>query len=254
MKKKNILPKISQLPLSNDKKVYFNKIDSMMDNIINNHNYKNIEEPNNNQLLQINQTLNSPIQNNFQIGQMKVNNYNNFFFQNNKIIDDSPTNFINANLFPKNQIQYPQNETNYLQNQPSYKNIVNSNKSDPSSDNIIELDNSSEKKAFIPIKGNWNHEEDEKLISAVMETNPIVWDIVASKVPGRSPIQCKERWLYRLHPDVNKSKFEKWEDEIIINEREKMGNSWTYISTKLKGRTSCAVKNRWYCALRKRKK
>ena len=102
------------------------------------------------------------------------------------------------------------------------------------------------------IKGFWRPEEDDLLRAAVSECNPIVWDVIATKVPGRTPIQCKERWLYRLHPGIKLTRFEQWEDELIIRERERVGNQWTYIANRLPGRTSCAVKNRWYSVLRNR--
>lgn len=101
-----------------------------------------------------------------------------------------------------------------------------------------------------PTKGAWSAEEDELLKHAVSLSKPILWDVVAESVPGRSAIQCKERWLYRLDPDVKKTRFERWEDELIIKERERVGNRWTLIANKLPGRTSCAVKNRWYSILR----
>lgn len=102
------------------------------------------------------------------------------------------------------------------------------------------------------IKGSWSQDEDALLKKAVQSQSPILWDVVAEQVPGRTAIQCKERWLYRLHPEVKKTRFEKWEDELIISERLKHGNHWTLIATKLPGRTSCAVKNRWYSVLRNR--
>ena len=99
-------------------------------------------------------------------------------------------------------------------------------------------------------RGAWSPEEDELLKQAVSMSKPILWDVVAESVPGRTAIQCKERWLYRLDPDVKKTRFERWEDELIIRERERVGNRWTLIANKLPGRTSCAVKNRWYSMLR----
>lgn len=100
------------------------------------------------------------------------------------------------------------------------------------------------------LKGAWSNEEDIKLKEAVSHCDPILWDVIAESVPGRTPIQCKERWLYRLHPEIKKTRFEKWEDELIIHERNRVGNHWTLIANKLPGRTSCAVKNRWYSVLR----
>ena len=105
-------------------------------------------------------------------------------------------------------------------------------------------------KKTTPTKGSWSQHEDDLLRQAVANCSPILWDVIAEQVPGRSAIQCKERWLYRLHPEVKKTRFEKWEDDLIIRERNLHGNHWTLIANKLPGRTSCAVKNRWYSVLR----
>lgn len=103
------------------------------------------------------------------------------------------------------------------------------------------------------LKGLWSPNEDELLRKAISTMKqPISWDEIAKAVPGRTPKQCRERWLHRLCPDVNKAPFQKWEDELIVVEREKIGNHWTVIASKLPGRTSCAVKNRWYTVLRNR--
>lgn len=101
-------------------------------------------------------------------------------------------------------------------------------------------------------KGLWTHEEDLLLIEAVKSVNPIIWDVVAEKIPGRNAVQCRERWRYRLDPSVDRSPFQKWEDDFIISERKRIGNMWTLIATKLPGRTVCSVKNRWYSVLRHR--
>ena len=111
-------------------------------------------------------------------------------------------------------------------------------------------DESMKSSSTFTVKGSWSQKEDQLLRFAVSNCHPILWDVVAEQVPGRSAIQCKERWLYRLHPEVKKTRFEKWEDDLIIKERSIHGNHWTLISNKLPGRTSCAVKNRWYSVLR----
>jgi hypothetical protein len=77
------------------------------------------------------------------------------------------------------------------------------------------------------------------------------WNSVSVVVPGRSPSQCRERWMFRIGPGLKKSPFEAWEDRLIIDEREKQGNHWASIALKLPGRTSCSVKNRWYSVLKK---
>lgn len=106
--------------------------------------------------------------------------------------------------------------------------------------------------AAMQTKGIWSEHEDRLLADAVNAMSPVVWDVVAEKVPGRNAVQCRERWRYRLSPDVKKTRFEDWEDELIVKERSKLGNHWTIIANKLPGRTACAVKNRWYSVLRNR--
>jgi hypothetical protein len=101
------------------------------------------------------------------------------------------------------------------------------------------------------IHGSWQPSEDDLLRSAVGKFGGNQWDTVASRVPGRTPTQCRERWMFRISPGLNKGPFERWEDELIIRERARVGNHWTLIADQLPGRTSCAVKNRWYSSLRR---
>lgn len=112
--------------------------------------------------------------------------------------------------------------------------------------------NNTNNKEITPTKGPWLPHEDELLRVAVENCHPILWDVVAESVPGRNAVQCKERWRYRLSPDVKRTRFEKWEDDFIVRERNRIGNHWTCIANRLPGRTSCAVKNRWYSVLKDR--
>ncbi|OHS96203.1 Myb-like DNA-binding domain containing protein [Tritrichomonas foetus] len=103
-------------------------------------------------------------------------------------------------------------------------------------------------------KGPWTTAEDKLLLDAMASySGHICWEELSKMIPGRSAKQCRERWQFRLHPDVNKAPFEPWEDEIIIRDRTKTSANWSFIAHKLPGRTSCAVKNRWYTVLRNRK-
>ena len=101
-------------------------------------------------------------------------------------------------------------------------------------------------------KGPWTQEEDDLLLKAVSKYGTEKWGTVAKTIPGRAPNQCKERWFFRLAPDLKKTPFEDWEDSMIIALRSEFGNRWTLISAKLPGRSSCSVKNRWYTVLRKK--
>lgn len=119
----------------------------------------------------------------------------------------------------------------------------------------VNLQNSSNDSDFF-VKGVWTKSEDALLKEAIddFKDGNIDWNVVCLKVPHRSAKQCKERWTYRLQPNVKKIPFEKWEDEIVVKERLKFGNHWTLIARKLPGRTAVAVKNRWYSVLRHRYK
>lgn len=106
------------------------------------------------------------------------------------------------------------------------------------------------KKTSSHSKSSWSQEEDEVLLNAVSGKSNINWDYIASIDGKHTPKQCRERWLVKLNPDVRRSPFEPWEDELIQNERKKIGNHWSLIAQLLPGRTSCSVKNRWYTVLR----
>ncbi|OHS99624.1 hypothetical protein TRFO_33853 [Tritrichomonas foetus] len=102
-------------------------------------------------------------------------------------------------------------------------------------------------------KSSWSPQEDEKLLCCVAGRQNIDWDFVAAMCDGKhTPKQCRERWLIKLNPEVRRSPFESWEDDLIMQERQKIGNHWSLIAQLLPGRTSCSVKNRWYTVLRYR--
>lgn len=103
-------------------------------------------------------------------------------------------------------------------------------------------------------KGFWTPQEDKMLLDAMaIFSGHICWEELSKLIPGRTAKQCRERWQFRLHPDVKKDPFEPWEDELILRERQNCGNHWALIASMLPGRTSCSVKNRWYTVLRNRK-
>jgi hypothetical protein len=103
------------------------------------------------------------------------------------------------------------------------------------------------------IRGCWSSTEDNLLSAAVTRYGCNQWDAVAAQIPGRNATQCRERWMFRIGPGLNKTPFQAWEDDLIVDSRRSLGNHWTAIANRLPGRTSCAVKNRWYSVLRKRK-
>jgi myb proto-oncogene protein len=48
-------------------------------------------------------------------------------------------------------------------------------------------------------RGSWTEEEDETLTEAVTEHGTNSWVVVAALFPGRTNLQCRQRWVTSLH-------------------------------------------------------
>jgi hypothetical protein len=116
---------------------------------------------------------------------------------------------------------------------------------------FVALESSPTEVAHSMSHGIWSQSEDDQLRRAVEKHGTNQWESVAAVVVGRTATQCRERWNFRIGPGLNKGPFAPWEDAIIVRERARIGNRWTQIAQQLPGRSSCAIKNRWYAELRK---
>jgi hypothetical protein len=94
-------------------------------------------------------------------------------------------------------------------------------------------------------------EEDAKLIEAMSANGASAgWDYVATQMPGRSPRQCRERWVGYLSPDIRVEPWTDVEDQHLLNEVSRVGYTWTTIALSFSGRSSNDIKNRWYSHLK----
>lgn len=100
-------------------------------------------------------------------------------------------------------------------------------------------------------RGGWSKKEDELLQKAVEKFGNYHWTQCAFFVSSRTAKQCRDRWCNHLRPDLDKSFFEKWEDELIIKQHDLQGNKWSNIASMLPNRSVNSVKNRWYSKLAK---
>jgi hypothetical protein len=99
------------------------------------------------------------------------------------------------------------------------------------------------------VQGSWSRSDDEALLQVMSGQTNASWDTVAATARSRTAKQCRERWVVKLNPQIRKSPFEKWEDDLIRSERHRIGNHRSLIAQLLPGRTACPVNNRWYTAL-----
>jgi hypothetical protein len=77
------------------------------------------------------------------------------------------------------------------------------------------------------------------------------WKCIALQIPGKSPRQCRERYLHYLKPTVSNDPWMPEEDAMLCRLHSEFGNSWAVIAKALPGRTNTAVKNRWNAHLNK---
>jgi hypothetical protein len=94
-------------------------------------------------------------------------------------------------------------------------------------------------------------EEDAKLIELVRHMDSShSWDFIASHMPGRSPRQCRERYIGYLCPSIRVEPWTDAEDQLLLSEISQFGHKWTTIAQHFNGRSGNDVKNRWYSHLK----
>ncbi|GMF10296.1 unnamed protein product [Phytophthora lilii] len=94
------------------------------------------------------------------------------------------------------------------------------------------------------VKGHWSPHEDD-LLRRLVATEQKNWGDVASKIPGRTSKQCRERWHNHLDPQIVRGAYTPEEDRLILEAQARLGNRWSVIAAMLPGRTEDAVKIRW---------
>jgi myb proto-oncogene protein len=111
--------------------------------------------------------------------------------------------------------------------------------------------------------GSWTLEEDAKLTSAVANTSKkkygkeykTAFDAIAALVPGRTNIQCKNRWRDVLDPSIDQAnkRTGRWTEDEDIKLKDTVqthgGKNWGAIAALVPGRTNIQCRDRWHNAL-----
>ncbi|KAI5334418.1 hypothetical protein L3X38_024551 [Prunus dulcis] len=104
-------------------------------------------------------------------------------------------------------------------------------------------------------KGLWSPEEDDKLMSYMINNGQGCWSDVARNAGlQRCGKSCRLRWINYLRPDLKRGAFSPQEEELIIHLHSLLGNRWSQIAARLPGRTDNEIKNFWNSTIKKRLK
>ena len=104
----------------------------------------------------------------------------------------------------------------------------------------------------------WTQEEDSRVISAILSmdtsipttttagTSLVRWAELATKFPGRTGKQIRDRWTNYLNPMIDRKPFTRDEDEQLWHGQKVYGNKWVEISENIFDckRSENQVKNR----------
>ena len=94
-------------------------------------------------------------------------------------------------------------------------------------------------------KTKWRPEEDKELIRGVETFGMGKWTMIVTLLPGRSPKQCRERYIGHLDPSLIHKEWTPEEDQHLLSLHTSFGNSWSKISHFIKGRSPNDAKNRF---------
>ena len=97
-------------------------------------------------------------------------------------------------------------------------------------------------------------QEDELLKVAAMLYGERSWNLIAESVPGRTPKQCRDRWVNYLQPSLQNNPWSKEEDKLLLSLVNTHGTHWTKMKSNFPNRSSNCIKNRWYWLTKKPEK
>ena len=104
-----------------------------------------------------------------------------------------------------------------------------------------------------PFNKTWTKEEDQKLLDLIPNGSDkrLNWKELCKNFGTKSYKQCREHYFNKLRKGLVFGNWTREEDLLIIDYQRRYGNKWSLISSKLKGRSSNAVKNRFFGHIKK---
>ncbi|XP_078238973.1 snRNA-activating protein complex subunit 4 [Pogona vitticeps] len=95
-------------------------------------------------------------------------------------------------------------------------------------------------------RGAWTPAEDALLLKAIKKYGERDWYKIRAEVPGRSDVQCRDRYLHALHHDIKKGKWSPEEETRLVELTEKYGvGRWAKIASELPHRSGGQCLSKW---------
>ncbi|ORX46514.1 hypothetical protein DM01DRAFT_1339516 [Hesseltinella vesiculosa] len=91
----------------------------------------------------------------------------------------------------------------------------------------------------------WNKEEDDALRGAVAVYGIGHWTKVQRHIPGRTDMQCRERWVNVLDDNLKFGPFSEEENALLVKLVAEHGRKWSYLSQFIPGRTDNSLLRQW---------
>jgi hypothetical protein len=88
-------------------------------------------------------------------------------------------------------------------------------------------------------------DEDKQLQSLVEQLGANDWNLIAEAIEGRSPRQCRERWMNYLCPALNTTTWTEEEDLLLVQKFQELGGKWVAMARFFPNRTDSMIKNRF---------
>lgn len=97
----------------------------------------------------------------------------------------------------------------------------------------------------------WSKEEDKLLRESIAKYGEKSWKLVAENVPGRTYIQCLQRWKKALKPGLKKGHWSPEEDEVLkaLISKYSPNLDWATIAKSVEGRSAKQCRERWFLNL-----
>jgi len=94
----------------------------------------------------------------------------------------------------------------------------------------------------------WKPVQDNILIDG-LASGVNKWPCIAKLIPGKSAIECRERWETYLEGFLKEGRWSKEEDQQLVRAFNRWGDCWHKISREIPGRSDRACFHRWKAVL-----